>query len=115
MIRGSIGDHTLGIQFQKDLKGDEGENLVGQCVYVSDKGHIAIQLDPEGSGLGLFNTVVHEISHGCEHVFGLEVGHQTIYTLTAGICQALVSTGLIDPQVFEGKLRLLMANAAEKL
>jgi hypothetical protein len=114
MIRGSVGDHTLRIEFQKDLKSDEGESLVGQCVYLAAQGQVAIAVDPEGSGLGLFNTVVHEISHASAHVFGLEESHQTIYTLTAGICQALVSTGLVDPMAFEGKLRLLMANAAEK-
>jgi hypothetical protein len=114
MIRGSVGDHTLSIVFQKDLKSDEGDSLVGQCVYNSAQGHIAIAVDAEGAGLGLFNTVVHEISHGAEHVFGLDVGHQTIYTITAGICQALVSTGLVDPAQFEARLRLLLANSAEK-
>jgi hypothetical protein len=114
MIRGSVGDHTLSIRFEKDLKGDDGEVLVGECAYKSTHGHVAIAIDSENQGLGLFNTVVHEISHGAEHVYGLDVGHQTIYTLTAGICQALISSGLVDPQQFEARLRMLMANAAEK-
>jgi hypothetical protein len=108
MIRGSCGDHTLSIELQKDLKDDDGNSLVGQCVYKSPQGHIAIALDAEGSGLGLFNTTVHEISHGAAHVFGIEESHQTIYTLTAGICQALISTGLINEVEFEARLRALM-------
>lgn len=114
MIRGSVGDHVLTIQFQKDLKGDDDEVLVGQCDYKSLEGKVAVALDPEGAGLGLLNTVIHEISHGASHVFGLKESHQTIYTLTAGICQALVSTGLIEPTEFEARLRRLMMESEGK-
>lgn len=114
MMRGSIGDHVLSIKFEKDLEGDDAESLVGQCVYKSLSGLVDIAIDPEGSGLGIFNTTVHEIAHGSAHVFGIEESHQTIYTLTAGICQALVSTGLIDPTEFEARLRKLMLDSEPK-
>lgn len=114
MLRGSIGSHTCSVEFVKDLKHDDGESLVGQCIHDTQRGHVRIQLDPECQGLGMVDTLLHEALHGAEYVFKFDIEHEQIYTIASSLCQFLVSTGLIDPQAFEGRLRLLMANAAEK-
>lgn len=109
MIRGSIGSHTCSIEFKENLKDDDGNDLVGQCQHDSLRGHIRIYLDPNLAGVGLFDTLVHEgPGHGTEYVFGLDISHQTVYTIASAMTQFYISTGLIDPQEFEARLRALM-------
>ena len=108
MLRGSIGDHLLAIRLEKDLKSDEDEALAGQCVSKSMQGAMAIAIDPECAGLGVFNTLLHEIAHACEYVYGFDIPHSTVYVMASGICQALISTGLVLPEEFEARFRRLM-------
>lgn len=108
MIRGSIGSHTCSIEFVKDLKADDGEKLVGQCVHETPRGHVRIQLDPECQGIGMLDTTLHEATHAAEYVFSFDMEHSQVYTIASALCQFLVSTGLVDPQEFEARLRALM-------
>lgn len=118
MIRGSIGDHVLSIRFEKDLKDkdEDGEEQVleGECVNNPTKGHIAVAINSECSGLGLFNAVCHELVHGAEYVYGFDIPHSTVYVIASGLCQALISTGLVKEDEFEARLRRLMMESEGK-
>jgi hypothetical protein len=114
MLRGSIGNHTASVEFVKDLKDDDGKELVGQCVHESLKGHIRVMIDSEARGVGLLDAVCHEAAHGGEYVFAYDVEHHIIYTLTAAITQFLISTGLVLPEEFEARFRHLMLESERK-
>jgi len=112
-IRGTCGDHVLTVRFEKNLK-DEDEDLAGETVHKSLQGQVAIAIDPEASGLGMFNVVIHELLHAQEYVFGYDIDHSTIYVMASGLCQALISTGIMSPEEFEARLRRLMMESERK-
>ena len=111
MLRGSIGNHLLTVRSESDLNADEGEALVGQCVHKPAEGAVHVAIDPECKGVGLFDTVIHEIAHGGEYVYGLDVPHSVIYTLATAISQGLISTGLVTVEEFEARFRRLIMEA----
>lgn len=115
MLRGSIGNHTLSVEFKAELKTDDGEELVGLCVHSAQTGHVAVSIDPECREIGLADTLVHELCHGAAYVHGFDVPHSTIYTIAVALTQALITTGLVDVQAFEVRMRRLMLESEEKI
>lgn len=115
MKRGSIADFDLVVALTKDIEVN-GDPAWGACAAKPEDNLVAIMLDETLKGPAMLRYWFHEALHACCDVTGIDLSHKNIYTLSALLAQASVSTGIIDPYGVEVRLRLdkLNETAEEK-
>jgi len=109
MMKGSLGDCDLLISLVDNLKDEEHDELDGRARKRHKVQIVEIELDSGLDGRSLLNTLMHEILHVCESVYGWSARHEVVWLLAAGLSQALITTGIIDPTELEARIRVLTA------
>jgi len=112
-MKGAIGDCDLLITMVDNLKDGE-EALDGRARKRQKVQIVEVELDSGLDGRALLNTLLHEVLHLCEHVYGWQTRHEEVWLLAAGLSQVLLSTGIVDANEFESRMRRLATPSEEE-
>jgi hypothetical protein len=107
MIKGNVGDCDLMITLVDNLKDEEHDDLEGRARKRQKVQLVEVEIDSGLDGRALLNTLLHELFHIVECVYGWEVEHDEVWTLSAALSQALITTGIVVPTELEARLRML--------
>lgn len=87
----------------KYLKSADGEWLDGY--YDDNRNEIVYAGYLEG--IDVVDTVIHEIVHRIDKVYGLGLKHSHVYTIAHALAQALTTGKFVDEKEFERRLKSL--------
>ncbi len=107
-LKGQLGDCDLLVTLVDNLR--EGEQDLDGRARKRQKVQLVeveIEIDSGLEGRALLNTLLHEILHLCEYVYGWNTKHHEVWLLAAGLSQALLSTGIVDATQLEARIRTL--------
>lgn len=98
VFEGGIGPYSVKARLGKpeELVDEEGNKLAG-C-YCRDEQQRWVILAGDMDPVEFFDTLLHELEHAINKIYGLEEDHANLHVRATALAQWLIESGLIDPE-----------------